>query len=75
MADIDKALDQCETIIELIDNEVPDHAWDTSPDFFESIREKVNSMSEWIEENEHITPRMQKSLDGMEQGVRKWIKE
>ena len=75
MADWEDALDQCETIIALIDDDVPDHAWDRSPDFFESIQDKITSMSEWIEEKKHVTKAMQDSLDSMERGVRKWIKD
>ena len=75
MADWHDALNQCETITELIDNEIPEWAWDKSPEFFEGICERVGSISEWVEEKEHITQKMADSLDNMERGVRKWIKD
>lgn len=75
MAEWNDALDQCETILNLIDEDVPEWAWDKSPDFFEKIQERVRSMSDWIEDHEHVTEKMADALDNMEAGVRKWIKE
>jgi hypothetical protein len=69
------ALEQCKVIVDLIDNDVPDHAWDKASTFFEGIRDKVAGISEWIEENEHVTKKMAESLDNMERGVKKWIKD
>jgi len=74
MADHEDALEQCETIIDLIDNIIPDHAWSASPDFFEQIKEKAVNMAEWIEVNARVTPKMVKALDNMERGIRKWIR-
>jgi len=73
--DWEAALEQCDTILELIENEVPERAWDQGADFFEGIRERAKEMSDWIEEHEHVTPKMAKALDGMERGVRKWIRD
>ena len=75
MIDYKDALEQCETILELIEYDIPSKAREDSPDFFEPIEERVTSMAEWITSNERITPKMAKALDNMEAGVRKWIRE
>lgn len=64
-----EALDQCDHILELCD-EVPTKG----EDFAESVREKVESIAEWIRENEHVTDAQKESLDNMERGVSRWIR-
>ena len=75
MSDWNEALEHCDTIIELIKEEIPDRAWDEAPEFFEGVQKRIGDMQEWIQEKEHITPKMTKSLENMERGVRKWIKD
>lgn len=67
-SDAEDALDQCDHILELCD-EVPEKG----EDFAESVREKVESIAAWIEENEHVTDAQKDSLNNMERGVSRWI--
>jgi len=38
------------------------------------VREKVESMRIWIEENEKVTPLMIVALENMRQGVDRWLR-
>lgn len=42
-------------------------------EFVDSVTEKVTSMMEWIEENNHITDKMQDSLRNMRRGCDRWM--
>lgn len=68
-----EGLEQCERIIELIDDEVSDRAKDKAGDFFEDVREKCVEVSATIEKTGVVTPGQAKALAGWEEGVRKWI--
>ena len=41
-------------------------------DFANSVEEKVTNMSIWIEDNQHVTEKMEKALDNMLAGALKW---
>jgi len=43
-------------------------------EFADSVREKVESMRIWIEENEKVTPLMIVALENMRQGVDRWLR-
>jgi hypothetical protein len=66
--EMEDGLDLCDEILELIE-ELPDAA----SDFGESIKDKVESMREWIEENETVTPKMYTALENMKAGCAKWL--
>lgn len=67
-SDWEGALELCkELIAELAD--LPERA----EDFVESVEEKVLSIQEWIEENEHVTPKQLEALRNMRTGVHRWL--
>jgi hypothetical protein len=74
-SDADKALETVSRIIDLIDEEVPEWSLDKAGDFFESVREKSVSIGETITRTQHVTEKQLSALEGMEAGVRKWIKD
>jgi len=43
-------------------------------EFAESVEEKVQSMREWMEEKEWVTPAMAAALRNMREGVDKWLR-
>jgi len=65
----------CDEILRMIEEDVSEKARDKAADFFESIVEKVKDIQGWIDENEHVTPKMLASLEGMQSGVAKWIRD
>ena len=71
--DWEDAAEQCDLIVDLIDNEVPDWALDKCAEFFESVREKAVDIGESIAKRKSVTPRQAKALDNMESGVRRWM--
>jgi archaellum component FlaC len=71
----EKAVDQGMALIETIDEDLPEHAWDAASDFFEDVREKVSQVVERIETTKSVSDKQLAALDGWESGVRKWIKE
>jgi hypothetical protein len=66
--DTEEALELCDDILIDLD-ELPDAA----DEFAESVREKVESMSEWIQEHDKVTPKMVKALKNMKDGVARWL--
>ena len=70
----EKAVDQGLEIISLIDDDVPDHAKDAAPDFFEDVRDKVSQVVERIEITRSVSDRQRAALDGWQSGVEAWIK-
>lgn len=65
----DEAIEQCDNILELID-ELPERA----EDFGMSVGEKVASIKTWIEQNDHVTDAQKQSLDNMQGAVLRWIR-
>lgn len=65
---VDEALDQCDRIADLCE-QVPERG----EDFASSVLEKVESIRDWIEENDHVTEKQLKSLENMEAGVLRWV--
>lgn len=63
-----------ERTIEMIDEEVPAHALEKAPDFFEDIREKTQQVLETIEQRQSVSPNQAKALQGWQNGVAKWIR-
>lgn len=62
------AIDQCDHILTLCDD-VPERAGD----FATEIMEKVQSVRDWVEEHDHVTPKQSAALDGWERGIAKWV--
>ena len=62
------------SLVELIDDEVPEWALDKAPEFFEDVKEKVISVEEKITLTGSVTPAQSRAIENWEAGVRKWIK-
>lgn len=73
--DADDAIELCDEILGMIEEDIDEKAYDRGFDFFSSVEEKTKSMKIWIEENEKVTPKMVASLERMRDAVAKWIKD
>lgn len=67
------AIEQAEGILELIEDDLPDRAWDKAGEFFEDVQEKVKSVLLTLQQTGVVTPRQQSALDSWEAAIRKWI--
>lgn len=65
----EKVLIQCNDILELLD-ELPDAA----EDFVLSVEDKVISIRNWIDVNEHVTEKQATAIENIHQGVLRWFK-
>lgn len=66
--DWEEAKELCEEILaELAD--LPERA----EDFSAGVEERVLSIMEWIEENEHVTEKQIQALKNMREGIDKWL--
>lgn len=59
----DSILSKCETLSDI----------EAAQDFAGSVSEKVNSMKEWISNNQKVTDKMSVSLSNMDSGCDKWL--
>ena len=67
--DAQSAIDDCESIIEEIEN----HDWpDAGMDFAESVRGKLRDMAATIEERRAVTDGQVTAIENMGSGVRRW---
>ena len=71
---MDEALELCDEILRMIEEDVPERAHDKAPDFFEGVEEKVKSISETIEQSGQATDRQIAALENMQAAVSKWIR-
>ncbi len=62
----EKWADRCEQLLEDA-ADVPER----SADFASGVIEKVSSMAEWIDENEHVTDKMTVALENMEKAIKR----
>lgn len=62
------AIALCEDILARLDD-LPANA----SEFAESVETKVSSMKAWIEDKNHVTEKMQSSLENMLSGTNKWL--
>ena len=42
-------------------------------DFAESIKTRAGNIGEWIEQNDHVTPKQLVALQNMLRGAQKWL--
>lgn len=62
------ALTEIGDIMDQIDD-LPDQA----QDFGGSVRETLQSIYDWIEENEHVTEAQEEAVDNISNGVSRWF--
>ena len=68
------AIAQCEALIDMIDDDVPDKAKDKAGEFFDDVRDKVVSMSETLTATGRCSEKQQQALDNWQAAVSKWIR-
>lgn len=68
LSDPQEAIEFCKELLSDLED-LPERA----EEFVDSVTEKVTSMMEWIEENEHVTDKMQDSLRNMRRGCDRWM--
>ncbi len=73
-AAVQEALNKCQEILALIEDEVSEKAKIDRAEFFESVTDGVKGVHETIERENKVTDRQQRALDGWEGGVRKFIR-
>lgn len=61
------ALDLCETLLQDLDD-LPERA----EEWAENCDETVRGIQEWIEDNEHVTPKQFETLRKIEASVARW---
>ena len=68
-----EAIQQCDTIVEMIDEEVSEKAKAKAGEFFEDVKAQVTDMQETLVNASHVTVNQQRALDNWEAAVAKWI--
>lgn len=68
-----EAIQQCDTIVEMIEEEVSEKAKDKAGEFFEDVKAQVTDMQETLVTASHVTVNQQRALDNWEAAVAKWI--
>lgn len=75
--DVDDALELCEDIITMIDEDLDliekQEQSDRCQEFCESVREQVTGISETIEDRGRVTDRQASALENWKAGLEKWI--
>jgi hypothetical protein len=46
---------------------------EAAEDFASSVGEKLDSFAEWIDENEHLTPKQENALENMKAAIARWL--
>lgn len=72
-ADWEKAVDQGMHICEMIDEEMPDKAWNEATEFLEDVREQCSGVVETIERSQRVSEKQQKALNNWERAVTNWM--
>jgi hypothetical protein len=70
-----EASNLCDEIVEMIDDDISEDAYDRAEDFFDGVRARAVSMQEWIDDAERVTPKMVDALTKMKQSVKAWIRD
>ena len=66
-------LAEAENLQTAIDEVCDTKSSDAAQDFCAGSEEKLLSMKEWVEESEHVTPKMESALSNMEAAVGRWL--
>ncbi len=70
----DEAIQAISDLIDRIEEDVPEWAWDKAPDFFEDVKEQATEVSATIEETQNVTSAQERAIHNWAEGVGKWIK-
>lgn len=72
-ADVRAALEQIDRVLDSIENDLPDNAWDKGGDFIEDVDTRLKAMKETISLSNDVTPRQLSALNSWETAIGKWI--
>jgi hypothetical protein len=72
-ADVAAALKQADDLLALIEDDLPERAWDKAQAFFESVQTGVKDVRATIARTSRVTEAQLRALDNWEAGVGKWI--
>jgi hypothetical protein len=72
-ADVKKAIEQADRILEAIEDDLPERAWDRAADFFEDVQTKVKDVRATVERLQRVSEKQLLALDNWEAAVNKWI--
>ena len=72
-ADVTKDLEQADRILDAIEDDVPERAWDKAAEFLESVQAGVADVRTTIDRTKRVTERQLRALDNWETAVGKWI--
>ncbi len=67
-------LNKASEMIELLEG-LPEDTYAKGSEFFDSVRDKIDSMSNSVKQGLPVTQRMQIAMENMEAGVRKWVRD
>lgn len=70
---LSEGVELCEEIVEMIDDEIPDHAWNKAAEFFEDVRAKAIGVRETLGRTGWVSEGQERALNNWRDGVRKWI--
>ena len=73
--DVEEAIEAISDLIDRIDDDVPEWAWDKAPEFFEDVKENATEVSATIEETQNVTPEQERAIRNWTDGVNKWIRD
>ncbi|MBN1250155.1 MAG: hypothetical protein JXC32_20995 [Anaerolineae bacterium] len=69
----ESALDNISHARDLL-NDLRDHrSDDRAQDFADSVEERLDGFAEWIETNEHVTPKQEEAIDNIIAGIGRWL--
>lgn len=72
-ADVARALEQADRILTLIEDDLPERAWDKAAEFFEDVQQKVADVRATVERLQRVSEPQLRALDNWEAAVGKWI--
>lgn len=70
-----EALELAATIVDLVEEELPDGAYERGQEFFDSVLEKSRAIAETVEARGLVTAAQAAALRNMEAGVRRWLRD
>lgn len=72
-ADVAAAVKQADDLLERIEDDLPDRAWDKAAEFFESVQAGVRDVRATIVRLNRVTGGQLRALESWEAAVGKWI--
>ncbi len=72
-AEVVAALKRADDLLDLIEDDVPERAWDKAQAFFESVQTGVKAVRATIARTSRVTENQLRAFDNWEAAVGKWI--